>query len=607
MMRNVYMSNEFDKQQAEISQATAECQAFFGSMLNKKDVNAFDSVSQNQVEKMPKVVQAFFDSAIIPEEKRSYLEKAIQAGIKEYAYRNGGDMPSAQNITSALYAGLNTGLHYKNEFDSATDLSHKISSAEKSFFDSAVANGHFDQTAIVPALTVVTIANVIASSSPLISLIPNINKSKRVPLAYVRLTTDRNHLAMKKGEFLDGSQVAMPYVEGRYAVAMQLESGSTYKAVSHSVYSDFDKKLMDTNSKKMPFLSANVSIRLNGIEIAHTRDEHSNSTQKGIVSAKIKKAKIKIADTEYSIVSANVNMEDYSVSIQFDKALPDTGTVLLAHLAIDYDAKDDNNNFVNHPAGVSQSVEYDSIQSAPDQFGVTLLRTLMNQFVNEINLGLLATAMSMLQGKYFLEQTCRLYREAKTIAQYNQDKIYPFDMSRGSIGNISAATNTTGELMAEIFKILDIAKSDMIKKTAGSTVGVNILVSDKVKHLLATLSPDKYTQTGASAKYHEIVRVGTLSNGIDVYHTPSEHGIITEGDNTAEIMMMGIANEPAKSLFVGTIVEAPIMQQIQIDTREITMMSHLDMVADVNPNERYAQQVALIELINLPTLSTQRK
>ncbi len=606
MMRNVYMNNEFDKQQAEISQATAECQAFFGSMLNKKDVNAFDSISQNQVEKMPKVVQAFFDSAIIPEEKRSYLEKAIQAGIKEYAYRNGGDMPSAQNITSALYAGLNTGHYYKNAFDSASDLSRHISETEKKFFDSAVANGNFDQTAIVPALTVVTIANVIASSSPLISLIPNINKSKRVPLAYVRLTTDRNHLAMKKGEFLDGSQVAMPYVEGRYAVAMQLESGSTYKAVSHSVYSDFDKKLMDTNSKKIPFLSANVSIRLNGIEIAHTRNEHENSTQKGIVSAKIKKAKVTIAGVEYSVVSANANMDERSVSVQFDKALPDTGVLLLAHLTIDYDAKDENNNFINYPAGVAQSVTWDSIQSAPDQFGVTLLRTLINQFVNEINLGLLATAMSMLQGKYFLEQTCRLYRDAKTIAQYNQDKIYQFDMSRGSIGNISAATNTTGELMAEIFKVVDIAKSDMIKKTAGATVSVNILVSDNVKHLLATLPPDKYVQTGASAKYHEIVRVGTLSNGMDVYHTPSEHGIITEGNNTAEIMMMGIANEPAKSLFVGTIVEAPVMERMQVDTREITMMAHLDMVADVNPNEYYAQQVALIELINLPTLSTNK-
>lgn len=606
MMRNVYMNNEFDKQQAEISQAIAECQAFFGSMLNKKDVNAFDSISQNQVEKMPKVVQAFFDSAIIPEEKRSYLEKAIQAGIKEYAYRNGGDMPSAQNITSALYAGLNTGHYYKNAFDSASDLSRHISETEKKFFDSAVANGNFDQTAIVPALTVVTIANVIASSSPLISLIPNINKSKRVPLAYVRLTTDRNYLAMKKGEFLDGSQVAMPYVEGRYAVAMQLESGSTYKAVSHSVYSDFDKKLMDTNSKQMPFLSANVSIRLNGIEIAHTRNEHENSTQKGIVSAKIKKAKVTIAGVEYSVVSANANMDDYSVSIQFDKALPDTGVSLLAHLTIDYDAKDEDNKFINQPAGVTQSVTWDSIQSAPDQFGVTLLRTLINQFVNEIDLGLLATAMSMLQGKYFLEQTCRLYRDAKTIAKYNQDKIYLFDMSRGSIGNISAATNTTGELMAEIFKVVDTAKSDMIKKTAGATIAVNILVSDKVKQLFATLPPDKYVQTGASAKYHEIVRVGTLSNGMDVYHTPSEHDIITEGDNTAEIMMMGIANESAKSLFVGTIVEAPVMEKMQVDTREITMMAHLDMVADVNPNEYYAQQVALIDLINLPTLSTNK-
>lgn len=560
----------YDAQQ----KAIAECNSyFFGGETGQ--ISGFDSIAI-QPSQRPAVLQACFDS--IGEEYGGKIDLAVKTGVEIYASRNGGDMPHASVVAAALCSASQAQLGDFKGFDSIQG---------------------YDQSAIVPAMTVATIISVIANALPIVAMLPNPTKSVRVPIVSIRYATDSSFGAMRQGEYIDGKNAAAPYAEGRFRFALSNTNGAVYAVAAHTLYANYATKTPDTTAPKLPFLGGNVSIRVNGKEVAHTRDEHQNSVTSGVLVAKSKPNGVTLAGAKYVVTASAINLTDKTISVTFDKALP-VGAKVEVFLVADFNAKE-NRNFILTPVGLAIDPEFDSIQSVPIVGRITLPHTLQNQLANELGLGFVGSALAHMQGKVFLEQNVRLLGEAKERAKLSGHTSV-FDASRGVAGNVASIANNTGDLFGEIMPRIHKAKSQIIQSSGGATVKFSIYVGDLGATYMKTLSADKFKPTGVIASYGEIVRIGTLTDGTDVYHTPTTQGVIAEAVSSAEFLLVGSGSEPVRNPFVGTITEAPTFREATADTREANFGMHAQMAAEQNPLDRYAEQVWVIDAINLPPL-----
>lgn len=576
------MNKETQEHNLAILASVNECRNYFYS--NKNEIAQFDSIGTEQNSR-PKVLNALFDS-IGDEKYHSKVDKAIQWGIESYQHKNGGELPHPSVIASAITAG--------------TTIAQKTDETTVSGFDD-VSNLNYEQASIVPALTVVTIANVIANALPMVAMIPNVNNSVRIPVVAIRLSTDSNFGAMKKGEYLDGDKAGMPYAEGRFKFALTSTDQKTYNVVAHTLYADYAKRTPDTDSPILPFLGANVSIRINGKEVGTTRTDRSASVMSGTIQAHSNQKTATIAGKTYSLTASSINLDNGEISATFSDALPATAVVEVA-LVADFDKKDTKGkDYLIDPVGVSFAPSYDDIQAVPSAQQIHLNFNVQNQLANELGFGFLATALASIQGKMFLEQNIRLLGDCKDRAVYNRRQS-TFDITRGVAGGLTAAYNTTTDMMGELFKFINKAKLKIRQASGGSTVRFDAFVGDSGLVFINQLSRDKFTPTGLSASYGEIVRIGTLSDGTDVYHTPTSQGLIVEGDTSTEMLIVGRGSEPVRNPMIGCMVVPPTIRQAGKDTREVLLGVHTEMAADLNPLDRYADQCAVIKIVNLQNL-----
>ncbi|ENV14248.1 hypothetical protein F965_00491 [Acinetobacter schindleri NIPH 900] len=548
---------------------------------NKGEVTGFDSVATVPNER-PAVLQDIFDS--IDSQYHSKIDAAVRMGVSAYQARNGGELPDASLIASALYAGAEVAKSDGKAFAGFDDIS----------------NGAYEQAAVVPAMTVVTIANVIASALPMVAMLPNPTSSARVPVVAVRYTTDSTFAGMEKGDYLDGEGAGKPYAEGRFRFALVAGENKSYSVTARTAYADFKAKTPDANAPLLPFLAGNVSVRINGKEVAHSRGDRNLGVQSGTIALTATNRKAIIGGAEYKVVDSAVNLDTKAISVTLNNALPE-GAVIEVYLVADFDAKDANKNHILNPVGVSLAPEYDEIQSVPFVNQITVSFNVQNQIANELGFGFIGSALASMQGKVFLEQNIRLLSEGKERAVYN-GRNQTFDVSRGATGNLTAAYNTTGDLIGEVFKFINLAMVQIRQATGGSTVKFDLFVGDKGAVFFSQLPAEKFKSTGLTASYGEIVRIGTLSNGVDVYHSPTAQGVLDETATTAELMLVGRGAEPARNPFVGSITQAPTIREAHKDTREAQFGLHGQMAAELNPIDRYADQVAVITMTNLASI-----
>jgi phenylpyruvate tautomerase PptA (4-oxalocrotonate tautomerase family) len=390
--------------QAQLA-ATAQCQNYF----YKNGEAGFDSVN-HMAETRPTALNEILN--IVGFDSAADVDNAIKVGLSQYQYCHGGDLPHASVLATALDAGLcmakkvsgYTGTHKQN-----------LEQLESGFDD--VSNTHHESVSIVPAMTVATIATLIAFASPIIAYIPNSNGSNEVPIVAARFTTDRAFGAMAKGEYLDGVNASKPYSEGRFRFVLDNGgAGTTYSTTARTKYANYADKTPDVNAPLLPFIGGNISIRINGKEVAHTRNR-SKSKLAGQISAIAEKS-AKIAGNEYSVAASTINLDDSTISVTFNQVLPNDVKAEV-FLVADYEAKDVNNKFKLDPVGISISPEYETMVSSPIVTQIRASKLLVNQITNELNIGFVGTALSLMQGKIYLEQTVRLLGEGKERAQYN--------------------------------------------------------------------------------------------------------------------------------------------------------------------------------------------
>ena len=570
--------------QAQLS-AVAQCQNYF---YQQGETGSFDSVN-NMVETRPTVLNQILDT--IGFDSALDIDNAIKCGISQYQYCHGGDLPHP----SVLATALNAGYIIANKIKPLAGTYQKF---EDGFDD--VSNTHQESVSIVPAVTVATIATLIAFATPIIAYIPNSNGSNEVPIVAVRFTTDRAFGAMNKGEYLDGINASKPYSEGRFRFVLDNGgSGTTCTTTAHTKYADFSAKTPDTNAPLLPFIGGNISIRINGKEVAHTRNR-SKSKLTGQISAIAEKS-AKIAGVEYKVTASSINLDTSVISVTLDQALPN-GAKLEVFLVADYDARDNANKYKLDPVGVSIMADYETLVSSPIVTQIRASKLLINQITSELNVGFIGTALSLMQGKIYLEQTVRLLGEGKERAQYNERE-FTFDVSRGVTGNLAAAYNTTSDLFGELMKYIEAAKTGIVQDTGGATIGFDLYVGDNAKVFFAQLSADKMpTKTGATAGHGQIVRIGTLVDGTNVYHVPSSAGVLVEVNQAFEMLLVGRGSEPVRNPLVGMIEMPLTVSEATPDPRESLLGLIGSQAAELNPLDRYADQFALINALNMPRL-----
>lgn len=569
--------------------ATQQCQNYFYKDGEEKGFDSAAGMPETRPQSLNDLLEILgFDSA-------ADIDGAIKVGISQYQYCHGGDLPHPSVIASALSNGVAIAKKVRSFNPSAAQA---YQSLEQGFDD--ISNTHQESVSIVPALSVTTIATTIAYASPIVAIIPNSNGSNEVPIVAARFVTDRSFGAMDKHDYLDGVQAAKPYAEGRFRFALSNNgSGTVYTAVAHTQYADYAAKTPDTNAPLLPFIGGNVSIRIGGKEVAHTRNR-GKSKLSGAISAIAEKS-AKIAGEEYSVASSIINLDTKAISVTLNKALP-AGVKLEVCLIADFEARDSLNKFQLEPVGVSIDPEYETLLSAPVVTQIRASKLLVNQISNELNVGFVGTALGLMQGKIYLEQTVRLLGEGKERAVYN-GREFTFDASRGVTGNLAAAYNTSGDLFGEFMKYLEAAKTGIVQDSGGATVGFDLYVGDSAKIFFAQLSSDKMpVKTGATAGHGQIVRIGTLADGTNVYHVPSSAGVLTESGQAFEMLLIGRGNEPVRNPFIG-FTEMPLtVSEAAPDPREQLMALMGSQAAELNPLDRYADQFALINAINMPKL-----
>lgn len=583
------------EQQAEVTAnqtATRQAQAYYlsDSKVHNHE-NGFDSM-HIEPNKRPLVLQNLLEMSVFKNslDQNGFdslvksVDEAVQAGIAGYKANNGGLLPSAELIALAL----ETGKQAVAEYDSMTNLQP-------------------DLAALAPAVPAVTILNVIASGCPIIAYLPNAKASYSVPIIFLRLATDARRAGLNQGEFLDGQRSGQPYLSGRYEFLLQANASNdkAFSVIARSDYKDADasKMLPDEDSVLLPFQTANASILLNGIEIAHARGLRPNSEYTGkdvkLLSAD---ADIVIDGKAFEFVSGKVNAKTSQIDVVLNNPLP-TGSKLTVRLRADLNAKDGNKQFRLNTVGASLVPMYDFVQAGVTRFGVTFAPEVNEQISNELNIGVIPYVLGALQSTYFLENHIRLLIEGKKLA-LGRNRRRQFDAQRSVVGNLTNAVNSSGDIIAELEKYINASKMEIAQSSGGVSDTFVLYVANAMATWLKCLDSSKYTSTNAISTNGKIVQIGMFADGTAVYHTPNPQGVLTETETTAEVLLVGRSQDAVQNPCVCSLVKPPTIETALPDPREGYYGCIVVDAIELNPLEKFREQFAVIEIINLQNLKT---
>jgi hypothetical protein len=550
--------------------------AMFDGIIGEDDSLGFaDHISSNGV------LHAMFDSMGDVEAKDA-IAQGVSLGIQQYE-KHHGEKPTASAVGFAL--GAAASLFQKHSADNFNGIAG---------FDD-VTNGGHEATSIVPAMTVVTIATAIANSLPMVAMLSNPIGSNVVPLVYLRHTANKKHGALSAGDFLDGEKSMLPYVENRLEFVMATANQLAYTVTCSASYLDYDAMTPDVAAA--PFLGGQVVVSVNGVEVA---DDYarSNSRQSGTHSLTMVSG---VVLPNGGTVSGTVNLDTHAVAVTFSVALGVNDQVTV-EFVLDYERVDGSGNPVIRPPGVDMHAEYARVFAAPWRSSLTATIDVVTQLANEMGVGVIGGQLAMIQQMFYIGQNQRLLAKGKRRAIQN-GRILTFDASRGVTGNLAAAYNKTGDLIAEVLKVIKKAKTDINKTVGASATEFDLFVTDRAAHLFCTMSGDMFVQTGAQIGIHtQIVRMGRLSEGTNVYYVPDSARVLTETDTSSQIMIVARGGEAAKATFVGHMPVPPMVRTANPSAFNENVGIFGRFAAKFNPLSRFADQIAVINMINLPVV-----
>lgn len=548
----------------------------------------------------PPALAAIFDSAFCrTNEAKVCILDGIDNGIASYRAFNGGEYPSADLVASAITAGavMVSGDHESKSFFDSISRTTGISLSQ---FDSMTYGGH-ESLSVVPALVSVSISSRIASGIPTIAYLPNPAGTNELPLLYGRPTASKDWGAFSQGDFLDGDMAGSHYFGNHWQFVMgNGGSGLVYTVTPRVKYLDASALTPDTGTDAAPFLGGRVRILVNGLEVAH--DRYKGHAVKAGASALVAVEDVTIGVTPVLVASGNANLTTHLITVTFDDTLP-VGAVVTAEVIFDFERKGTDGKGILTPPGVDIDLVGESLYATPMRALVTATIDAITQMRNELGLDPRAAAMSMVQGKFYLEETVRLLKASKQRA-VSSDRTVSFDGSRGVSGGMAAAFNTSAELMSEVRKSLGKAKQLISMASNSSPAGFDVFVGNNGALLFGQLGTmSGYTVVpGLVYSTDAITRIGQFDDGTNVYHVPGNIALLTEGETTAQFLVIARHSDPAKAAIVGHVAVPPMMLEYNADPFDQGAGVYSRVAGELNPIERFADQSAVINAINLPVV-----
>lgn len=532
--------------------------------------------------------------ASIYSEQKNHILLGLQKGVAAYKQRHGGDMPSSGLIASALQ-------------DAANQLDELRISSDSS--------AHI---ATVPALTLVTIASRIANGLPIIAMLPNPIGSQTLPLINVRhiAKNDRGHL--KSGDYLDGDKAAAQFIDSYFEFEMDSADQKAYTLTATASYLD-DSQKPDPSALPLPFIKGGVAILVNGMLVATDKSTASTASN---LSTLVEVPNLALVVGGVAVKLSGSPTVDYganTVSVGFLTALP-VGVEVTATMFADYEREDNGRPVIQEPS-LNIVTEKGDLNAYPIRSSYTATIDAITQMQAELGVDVRASLIALVSGKLQLEQNMRLLKRAKRMAKAN-GLVYRADISRGN--DMTSAFNNTRDQAVELIPTIKMAVMGINTVSNHAATGYDIFISGSMAVLFDTLPDDtRYVPTNAAlGASNQIVRIGTLQGNINVYSVPEtkkfkifESGVmdvVIPNDPTdpaddetiqvayGELLLIARNVEAAKSIFVGH-TPCPVIAREYLGEKFKSGVTYFaKQCADINPISQYANQSALIEVINLP-------
>lgn len=569
----------------------------YGAQLDSMNAQAAET-QQPKTSYMPDSLITM-EKALAGTNQFKHLLDSIGFGIEAYRNRNGGDYPRTATVAAALSeaALLFDGLNANNTeglYDSAKMLD-------------SVSSGAHTHIAEVPALAMVTIATTIANASPLVAYLPNPKGTQSVPLVYVRQIAKNSYGQMSKQEFLDGAKAGAQYFDAVHRFEMTSADQTTftvkaYRSVQPGTFTP------DDQSGRLPIVLGASLINIAGIPVAS--DELSQAKAGGSVTGTypingLDHNGFKYKGVTYKVTQGSVNLDTDTITFTLDKALP-ADTSVIVNTVANYEAKDNNNQYILTAPSVDVSLDYSTIHA----YGIRAIYQAtidsITQMQNELGIDQRSAFVAVVIAKLMLEQNVRLLSGAKERA-IGQGIERAVDLTRGS--DMTAAFNKTADIAAEMLPAIDEIKRRIVERTSHVPSGYDIYVTGSMSTMVKTLADDtNFVPSGLTlGAPNNIVRIG--SRGTDnYYYLPSTLNILEEGEEDVggvsvtfgEVLIVARNAEAAKSVFVGHIAVPVVTDDVKAVPFEKGVTFYTRQACEANKNERFGGQVGLLRVLNLP-------
>lgn len=564
------------------------------SQAGVSTVDAYDSCHAageqdgNIMGAVPQTLIDIFDS--IHPDGKPYVLAAIEAGIEGYKANNGGEMPRADMIAAGLSDGL-IAAKTIDKFDSANGTQLNAAGMESN--------------AVVPSATIVAISSRIANALPLIAYLPNSNGSNVVPIIYGRNVAKNTYGEVKAGDYLDGASASLQYFDPQFEFAATQDAVDPKKyTLSPTVaYADNGKRTPNATAKALPFVGGRVRVYVNGVEVANdaTVNHAKFKGESAIIPVPGHKLTLKDAggnEVDVKLSSGVADLDNKSIEVTFVDELPADAEVTI-NLIGDYEAKDGEGK----PLLTVPSLDIDLIArqifAYPMRAIYRATRDAVGQMQRELGVDPRGAVTAVVASKYALEQNIRLLKAGKRRA-VGFGRVLTADLSRGAVD--TAVFNNTSEQARELLVTLSTAKVLINKILDVAPAGHDIFVTDKMSVLFDNLADDTHYRKIASAvgAPNQIVRIGSIDGNINVYHVPADSGLLKEVGDAAEIMIVGRGAEAVRNPFVGFVTTPLTVRESNTVDFEDGVTVQGSQASELNPLERFADQIVVIHVTNLP-------
>ncbi|MDO5770369.1 MAG: hypothetical protein Q4P13_12770 [Psychrobacter sp.] len=571
-----------------------------------QEYQVFDSILANKtgdretaIDLMPEpMVKLLTDESIVAGNSQQCVFDGIRLGVEEFKKRNGGEAPPSEVILSALYQAT-----------MFTDKAPAGATGDK-LFDS-LSFEHHEALSVVPAAVQVVLAMGIANAIPIVSMLPNPTGSNEVPIVYGDAVASSWMGVMKPGDLIDGDKAGMPYLENRHTIVMEQDSTDTAK-FSLTVRVAYDKVVRDDLTTKFvsnkasmpaPFLGGRVVVTVKGVEVAN--DKNRDHPTKGGVSVLQPVGKVTIGADTFLVKRGTASLDNHTVEVEFDTTegvAPEADDVEV-DIIFDYERKYQNGHQILREPGTDVEFAHSSVFAYPSRALNHATIDAITQLANELNINWYGAALSIVQQKYYFEQTARLLRQAVNRAlRGGENRRIVFNAQKQGL-----SPNTMADMFSNLKITLGIGRTELSKSLNFGVGSYDLYVGDNGAAMLSGLPESMFTPTGQTfGDQYNIYRIGTLNDGANVYYVPSSMGVFNEtregNAGTALALMCPRPLSPAKAPFVGHIAVPPTVLAHKPNAFDDSVGVYSRQAADINPVKRYSNQFMIIEMINLPTL-----